>query len=93
MRNLFLRFFTFPQKSRNICFYLRGFTVICVKAPSLQAIQYNTIIQTLFLKRRLHQQPPEGALHSSVYNLVLELSSKYKCFQFELEQLVWNVNV
>jgi len=33
-------------------------------------------IQTVFLVRRLHPQRTEGALHSSVYSSVPELSSK-----------------
>ena len=38
--------------------------------------QFNNTIPTLLLVRRLHLQPTEGSLHSSVYSSDLELSSK-----------------
>jgi len=39
-------------------------------------VVYDNTIHTVFLVRRLHLQSTEGALHSSVYSSVLELSSK-----------------
>jgi len=44
-------------------------------AKNYYLYRYNTI-QTVFLVRRLHLQPTEGALHSSAYSSLMELSSK-----------------